>query len=255
MRRVKLRDRLGASEGAERIRFTSSILLMLGPEDAEPGCSAADPLSARGLDGRFPGGARGAAGPRCPEPVAVGASEAAGRVGGGLCALAAARFVGPALRVCLGRRCLPAGTHGATGRVHPGADRRDARGQEGTGRLPGGHAGECKSWRELLVDLKARGLAIAPELATGDGGHGFWKAIDEVSPTTRHQRCTAHKTANVLDKLPKSVQPAAKADLREIWTAPDRATAETAIGSVCREVWGQIREGGHLPGQGPRRAA
>jgi putative transposase len=87
----------------------------------------------------------------------------------------------------------------------------------------------AQSWRELLVDLKARGLAIAPELATGDGALGFWKALDEVSPTTRHQRCTVHKTANVLDKLPKSVQPAAKSDLREIWKAPDRATAATAI--------------------------
>ena len=86
-----------------------------------------------------------------------------------------------------------------------------------------------QSWRELLVDLKARGLAIAPELATGDGALGFWKALEEVSPTTRHQRCTVHKTANVLDKLPKSVQPAAKADLREIWAAPDRATAENAL--------------------------
>jgi len=87
----------------------------------------------------------------------------------------------------------------------------------------------AQSWRELLVDLKARGLAIAPELATGDGALGFWKALDEVSPTTRHQRCTVHKTANVLDKLPKSVQPAAKSDLREIWAAPDRATAEAAM--------------------------
>ncbi len=87
----------------------------------------------------------------------------------------------------------------------------------------------AQSWRELLVDLKARGLAIAPELATGDGALGFWKALDEVSPTTRHQRCTVHKTANVLDKLPKSVQPAAKSNLREIWQAPDRATAEAAV--------------------------
>ena len=86
----------------------------------------------------------------------------------------------------------------------------------------------AQSWRELLVDLKARGLAIAPELATGDGALGFWKALDEVSPTTRHQRCTVHKTVNVLDKLPKSVQPAAKSDLREVWNAPDRATAEAA---------------------------
>ena len=91
----------------------------------------------------------------------------------------------------------------------------------------------AQSWRELLVDLKARGLAIAPELATGDGALGFWKALEEVSPTTRHQRCTVHKTANVLDKLPKSMQPAAKSDLREIWAAPDRATAEAAIATFA----------------------
>src|SRR6185312_8586016 len=95
----------------------------------------------------------------------------------------------------------------------------------------------AQSWRELLVDLKARGLVIAPELATGDGALGFWKALEEVCPATRHQRCTVHKTANVLDKLPKSVQPAAKADLREIWTAPDRATAETAV-AVFAEKYG-----------------
>jgi putative transposase len=91
----------------------------------------------------------------------------------------------------------------------------------------------AQSWRELLVDLKARGLAIAPELATGDGALGFWKALDEVSPTTRHQRCTVHKTANVLDKLPKSIQPAAKANLREIWAAPDRTTAEAAVATFA----------------------
>lgn len=91
----------------------------------------------------------------------------------------------------------------------------------------------AQSWRELLVDLKARGLIIAPELATGAGALGFWKALEQVSPKTRHQRCTVHKTANVLDKLPKSVQPAAKADLREIWSAPDRATAETAVATFA----------------------
>jgi putative transposase len=91
----------------------------------------------------------------------------------------------------------------------------------------------AQSWRELLIDLKARGLAIAPELATGDGALGFWKALEEVSPTTRHQRCTVHKTANVLDKPPKPIQLAAKADLREVWQAPDRATAETAIATFA----------------------
>ena len=93
----------------------------------------------------------------------------------------------------------------------------------------------AQSWRELLVDLKARGLVVAPELATGDGALGFWKALDAVSPTTRHQRCTVHKTANVLDKLPRSVQPATKADLREVWNAPDRATAEAAVATFAEK--------------------
>ena len=61
----------------------------------------------------------------------------------------------------------------------------------------------AQSWRELLVDLKARGLVIAPGLATGDGALGFWKALDAVSPTTRHQRCTVHKTADILNEMPK----------------------------------------------------
>ena len=93
----------------------------------------------------------------------------------------------------------------------------------------------AQSWRELLTDLKARGLAVAPELATGDGALGFWKALEAVFPATRHQRCWVHKASNVLDKLPKSVQPAAKADLREIWMAPDRATAEAAIATFAEK--------------------
>ena len=112
----------------------------------------------------------------------------------------------------------------------------------------------AQSWRELLVDLKARGLVIAPELATGDGALGFWKALEAVSPTTRHQRCTIHKTANILNKMPKSVQPEAKADLREVWAVPDRATAEAAIATFA-DKYAAKYEGGRLPGQGPRRVA
>ena len=93
----------------------------------------------------------------------------------------------------------------------------------------------AQSWRELLVDLKARGLTIAPQVATGDVALGFWKALDEVSPATRHQRCTVHKTAHGLDKRPQSVQPAAQADLREIWNAPDRTTGETAIATFAEK--------------------
>jgi putative transposase len=87
----------------------------------------------------------------------------------------------------------------------------------------------AQSWRELLVDLQQRGLATAPELATGDGALGFWKALDEIWPTTRHQRCWVHKSANVLNKAAKSAQPGMKQGLREVWMAPDRAAAEKAI--------------------------
>lgn len=91
----------------------------------------------------------------------------------------------------------------------------------------------AQSWRELLVGLKARGLAIAPELAVGDGALGFWKALEEVFPATRHQRCWVHKAMNVLNKLPKSLQANARQDLREIWLAPDRVTAEAAIATFA----------------------
>jgi putative transposase len=103
---------------------------------------------------------------------------------------------------------------------------------EGKKELLGFHVGireSAQSWRELLVDLKARGLAVAPELAVGDGALGFWKALDEVLPGTRHQRCWVHKVANVLNKMPKSMTTAVKFDLREIAQAETRATAEAAI--------------------------
>jgi putative transposase len=86
-----------------------------------------------------------------------------------------------------------------------------------------------QSWRELLIDIKQRGLEIAPDLAVGDGALGFWKTIEEVFPSTGHQRCWVHKTANVLNKVALSVQVNMKADLREIYGAPTRAAAEAAI--------------------------
>ena len=87
----------------------------------------------------------------------------------------------------------------------------------------------AQSWRELLIDIKQRGLEIAPDLAVGDGALGFWKAIEQVFPSTRHQRCWVHKTANVLNKVALSVQVNMKIDLREIYGAPTRAAAEVAI--------------------------
>ena len=102
---------------------------------------------------------------------------------------------------------------------------------EGKKELVGFHVGgeSVQSWRELLVDLKARGLAVAPEIAVGDGALGFWKALEEIFPSTRHQRCWVHKVANVLNKVPKSVQRSMKTDLAEVRDAPDRASAEAAV--------------------------
>ena len=93
----------------------------------------------------------------------------------------------------------------------------------------------AQSWRELLVDIKARGLKVPPEIAVGDGAMGFWKALDEVFPGTRHQRCWVHKIANVLNKFPKSMQPTVKVDLREIWHADTRAAAEAAMNTFAKK--------------------
>jgi putative transposase len=86
-----------------------------------------------------------------------------------------------------------------------------------------------QSWKELLLDVQARGLTIAPKLAIGDGALGFWKALPQVFPAIRQQRCWVHKTANVLDKLPKRLQPAAKQKLHDIWMAEKRVEAEKAF--------------------------
>jgi putative transposase len=86
-----------------------------------------------------------------------------------------------------------------------------------------------QSWQELLLDLRRRGLSLGPELAVADGALGFWKAMEEVWPKTRGQRCWVHKTANVLNKLPKSLQSKAKRTLQEIWMAETKKDALMAF--------------------------
>ena len=86
-----------------------------------------------------------------------------------------------------------------------------------------------QSWSEILLDLKQRGLSVAPKIAVGDGALGFWAALRKVFPSTREQRCWVHKTANVLNKLPRSVQPKAKADLHEIWMSETAKDANKAF--------------------------
>jgi putative transposase len=228
VRRVKLRDR-GAGEGVERIRFSSAIL----PRWAR---------RTRSLDALLPIlYLRGVAMGDFQEALAA----LLGREALNLSPSVIARLRGEwevdharwQKRDLAARRYVYIWADGVylQARMEPQAECMlviIGATPEGKKELVGFQVGvreSAQSWRELLVDLKARGLGIAPELATGDGALGFWKALEEVSPTTRHQRCTVHKTVNVLDKLPKSVQPAAKGDLREVWTAPDRATAEAAI--------------------------
>ena len=85
------------------------------------------------------------------------------------------------------------------------------------------------SWEELLIGLKQRGLKYSPKLAIGDGALGFWNALNKVYPSCEHQRCWVHKTANVLNKVPKSVQPKIKAALHEIWMAETKEDANKAF--------------------------
>jgi len=103
--------------------------------------------------------------------------------------------------------------------------------EDGTKELVAVHDGfrESKaSWGELLRALKYQGLTEAPKLVTGDGALGFWAAVEEEFPTTRHQRCWVHKTANILDKMPKKVQPHAKRMIHEMYLAETREDADHA---------------------------
>ncbi len=94
-----------------------------------------------------------------------------------------------------------------------------------------GYRESTQSWREILLDLKQRGLEHPPALAIGDGALGFWKALAEVFPTTRAQRCWVHKTGNLLNCLPSHKHAAAKGDIQDIWMAETRAAAIKAYDS------------------------
>ncbi len=103
--------------------------------------------------------------------------------------------------------------------------------------LSDGYRESAQSWLELLLDLKRRGLTVPPELATGDGALGFWKALRQVYGQAREQRCWVHKTANVLNKMPKSLQSKAKGHLQDIWMAETRSDAAKAF-DFFQEAYG-----------------
>ena len=95
--------------------------------------------------------------------------------------------------------------------------------------LEGGYQESEHSWFSILVDLRRRGLLEAPKLAIGDGSLGFWKALAKTYDKTRWQRCWVHKTANILNKLPKSIQPKAKEKIHQIWMASNKEEAEKSF--------------------------
>jgi putative transposase len=95
--------------------------------------------------------------------------------------------------------------------------------------LTDGYRESADSWRELLLDVQQRGLTTSPKVATGDGALGFWAALRELYPQTQEQRCWVHKTANILDKMPKSLHEKAKAMLQDIWMAATRQEASQAF--------------------------
>ena len=97
-----------------------------------------------------------------------------------------------------------------------------------------GHRESKESWRGVLRDLKRRGLTAAPKLAIGDGALGFWSALEEEFPETEQQRCWVHKTANILDKLPKSIQPDAKALIHEMYMGPTLKSAKEAYAEFVK---------------------
>ena len=159
-----------------------------------------------------------------PDPAVAGRPQGVRR----------ARPVRHRLRLRLGRRHPPAdppgggqgrgpGRHGRAGGRHQGAD-RDGR------RLPR----VVRVLGESAAGLPRRGMR-APALAVGDGALGFWNALNEVFPETRHQRCWVHKTANCLDSLPKSAQPAAKKAIQDIYNAEDREHAAKAVAAFAKQ--------------------
>jgi transposase-like protein len=101
--------------------------------------------------------------------------------------------------------------------------------------LSDGYRESKASWLSVIQDLQARGLKTPPQLAIGDGALGFWAALDEAWPETRCQRCWVHKTANILNELPKSIQGKAKAGLHEIWMAETKTQAEKAFDRFVRD--------------------
>ena len=234
--RVKLRDRGAASDG-ERIRFTSAILPLWARRTRS--LDALLPvLYLRGIStGDFQEALTGLLGKNAPNLSPAVISRLTAEWQGEYERwhnrdLSARRYVYVwADGVFLQARMED---HGECMLVLIGAT------PEGKKELIGFQVGvreSTQSWRELMIDVKRRGLQIAPEIAVGDGALGFWKALDEVFPGTRHQRCWVHKTVNVLNKVALSVQANMKKDLREVHRAPSRVSADAAI-DVFSEKYG-----------------
>ncbi|HSV30397.1 MAG TPA: IS256 family transposase [Atribacteraceae bacterium] len=215
-------------DAAEPIRFTSGILPKYlrktkNMEELIPW------LYLKGISTNdFPEAHRGPVGSRCPRPLPPDHLPVESQVAGGVQCVEAKRPFSETLRLLVGwgvylntrmeeRTCVLV-IIGAT--------------QDGTKELlalEDGFRESEQSWKEVLLDLKQRGLTVGPLCAVGDGALGFWKALLQIFGKTHPQRCWMHKTANILNYLPKSVQGKAKDDIHEIWMAETKEDAEKAF--------------------------
>jgi transposase-like protein len=118
----------------------------------------------------------------------------------------------------------------------------DENGQKELLAMEEGYRESSTSWAEVLRSLKERGLEEPPLVAVGDGGLGLWAALDEVFPSTRHQRCWNHRVLNMLDKLPKRLQPEVRKELRALAEAPDRKECERRRDLLCARLRAQGQE-------------
>ena len=197
--------------------------------DALVGRGAADAVSAGSVERGLRGGAVGAGGSGGVRAVAGCDRSSQIGMGSGARALAAPESLEPTVWLCLGGRDLPSGSAGRREAVRFGVDRGDAGGPEGTAGVPGGVPGE----RSELAGTPGGSKGAWPHdpPGTGDRGRGsrLLEALDASFPKTRRQRCWVHKTANVLNALPKARQRNAKQDLHQIWMAAGRAAAEKAL--------------------------
>ena len=206
--------------------------------------------------GRLQRGPEGPVGAGCPGAFGDDGHPPEGRLGGGIPGVEQAVPGRQAVRVRVGGRRAFQHPPGRRPAVHPGAHGSHGRGEEGADRRRGRIPGERAVVEGLALGREGPGPGDGPEAGDRRRGLGLLEGFASRSmPNTREQRCWVHKTANVLDKLPKRLQAEAKQKLHEIWMADTREHAERGVRPVREDLRGEVPQGGRVPGEGSGRPA